>query len=138
MAVRITSYLTFDGRAREALEFYAEVLGGTAEISTFGDFGVDMAGDRYSDRVMHGCVDVGGETTLMAADMPPENGVREGDNVSLSLGGLDAEALRTCWGALAAGGTVLTPLEEQMRGDEYGVLVDRFGIRWQINISSGD
>ena len=58
-------------------------------------------------------------------------------NVHVSLSG-DDDALRRSWEGLAEGGTVTMPLEKQMWGDEYGQLVDRFGISWMVNIGTGE
>ena len=58
-----------------------------------------------------------------------------GSNISVSLSG-DAEGeLRGYWDGLAAGGTVTVPLEKAPWGDTFGMLVDRFGIPWLVNIS---
>lgn len=138
MTVQTHSYLTFRDNAREALEFYADVFGGSARISTFGDFGTRMAGPEYADRVMHGQVDADGGLVLMAADLPPgSDELRPGNDIGLYVGGTDAAVLRERWSALSAGGTVVIPMEEQMWGDEYGRCIDRFGITWHVNVPAG-
>ena len=71
--------------------------------------------------------------------MPPTGGKlaerREGNNVTISLSGDDAESLRSRFEGLAEGGTVDMPLEKQVWGDEFGQLTDRFGIGWLVNIA---
>ena len=52
MASKLNPYITFDGNAREALEFYKDVFGGELNVNTFGDFGNDTGGD--ADKIMHG------------------------------------------------------------------------------------
>ena len=47
----------------------------------------------------------------------------------------EAEALQGYWARLGEGGQVVIPLRQQMWGDEYGQLVDRFGIIWHVNIA---
>jgi len=73
----------------------------------------------------------------MASDLPPgmEDGHVAGTNMSMSISGDDSEAIRRYWEGLAEGGTVQMPLERQMWGDDYGLLVDRFGIAWMVNIA---
>lgn len=137
MSTALTPYLTFHDTARQALEFYAATFGGSVTISTFGDFGTQMAGPEYADKVMHGEVETSDGFTLIAEDLPPGDELTQGNNVSLLLGGPDAEALRRYWAALSDGGSVLIALEHQMWGDEYGRCVDRFGITWHINITAG-
>ena len=62
--------------------------------------------------------------------------VAPGSNFAVSLSG-DDEALRGYWDGLADGGTVAMPLEKQAWGDEFGMLTDRFGIPWLVNIGTG-
>ena len=53
----------------------------------------------------------------------------------MSLGGDDGDALRGYWQKLSDGATVTVPLEKQMWGDEFGMLTDRFGVSWMVNIA---
>ncbi len=69
MASRLNPYITLDGTAREALEFYAGALGGTPQISTFGEFGADDA--ALAEKVMHGMLETERGFTLMVSDLPP-------------------------------------------------------------------
>ncbi len=133
MTALMTPYLAFRGNAREALERYREIFGGTLVISTFGEFG--MADTPLADQVMHGQVEAPNGFVLMASDVPEEMELTPGANVSVCLSGSDAEDLRGFFAGLAEGGTVSTPLEKQMWGDEYGACVDRFGISWMANIA---
>lgn len=133
MTSRLNPYLSFDGNAREALDFYAGVLGGHLEVMTYGDF--PGAGPEVADQIMHGQLETPAGFTLMAADSPPGTSRTVGDQVTISLSGDDVEELRGYWAGLAEGATVHTPLEVQMWGDEFGQLTDRFGIGWLVNIA---
>ena len=135
MPSRLNPYLSFRGQAREALEFYRSVFGGEHAITTFGEFGEAPPGVE-ADSVMHGQLETPMGYTLMISDVPGGMELTVGNNVTLSLSGDDAEALRGYWQRLAEGGTVTFPLEKQMWGDEYGQLEDRFGIAWMVNISN--
>ncbi len=131
MASRLNPYLTFDGNAREAMEFYHRVFGGNLTVSTFGEFGApDPA---IADKVMHAMLETPEGYTLMASDTAPGMEHRPGTNVSVSLSGDDAE-LRRYWEQLADGGMVTVALEKQTWGDEFGACVDRFGTSWMVNI----
>ncbi|MGP4087411.1 VOC family protein [Streptomyces sp. KR55] len=133
MASRLNPYLSFDGDARRAMEFYKEVFGGTLAINTYGDFGrPDTPG---SDKIMHAMLETPSGFTLMGADAPPGTEHTPGNNFSVSLSGDDAAELRGYWEKLSAGGSVSVPLEKQMWGDEFGMCTDRFGIPWMVNIS---
>jgi PhnB protein len=134
MASRLNPYLNFRGQAREALAFYASVLGGDTAINTFGEFGDPPPGSAATD-VMHGQLETAMGFTLMCADVPASMGLTQGDNVVVSLAGDDADALRGYWERLSADGTVVFPLERQMWGAEFGQCKDRFGVSWMVNIS---
>jgi PhnB protein len=133
MTSRLNPYLSFTDNARQALEFYAGVFGGSAEIMTFGQMG--MQDSPLADKVMHGQLVTRSGFTLMAADTPPGMEHNPGTAITVSLSGDDAVELRGYWEQLSAGGTVSTPLEKQMWGDEFGSCVDRFGIPWLVNIT---
>ncbi len=134
MAARLNPYLNFNGNAREAITFYQHVFGGEVAISTFAEFGQEGEG---SDRVMHSQLETPEGFTLMVSDAGPGMGeVVAGSNFAVSLSG-DDDALRGYWERLSDGATITTPLEKQMWGDEFGMLDDRFGISWLVNIGTG-
>jgi PhnB protein len=133
MASRLNPYISFDGNARDAMEFYSGVLGGKLEVSTFGDLGAAHGDD--ADKVMHGMLETDDGLTLMGADTPPGQEFNPGNNMAVSLSGDDGDKLRGYWDALSEGGTVTVPLEKQMWGDEFGMCIDRFGVAWMVNIA---
>ncbi len=132
MASRLNPYISFDGTARRALEFYKSVFGGDLAMNTFAEFG--QADAPNSDNIMHGTLETPGGFTLMAADTPPGMEHDPGTNIAVSLSGDDADELRGYWEKLSQGGTVSVPLEKQMWGDEFGMCTDQFGIGWMVNI----
>ena len=133
----LNPYLNFDGNTREALEFYQGVFGGELNVMAFGDMGMtEHDGNPIpADGVMHGQLTSDQGFTLMASDNVP--GMSEGQtpNGHLSLSGDESELLHGYFDKLADGGKVTMPLEKQMWGDEFGMLTDRFGITWMVNIS---
>jgi PhnB protein len=130
MASRLNPYISFAGNARQAMEFYEQVFGGTLRLNTFGEFG----SDEQPDKIMHGMLETPSGYTIMAADNPPGQPHQPGNNITVSLSGDDADELRGYWEKLADGGTISVPLEKQMWGDEFGMLTDKFGIGWMVNI----
>jgi PhnB protein len=133
MASRLNPYISFTDNAREALGFYQTVVGGTLTLNTFGEYGPPDAPD--ADKIMHGLLETPEGFTLMGADTPTGMEHKPGNNITISLSGDDADKLRGYWEGLSAGGSVTMPLEKQMWGDEFGMLVDQFGIAWMVNIS---
>ena len=132
MSTRLNPYIAFDGNAKEAMEFYRDVFGGSLTISTFGEFGNDHP--AVADKTMHAMLEADNGLTLMASDGPPGVPLTRGDNITISLSGQDADDLRGYWNKLSDGGSVTMPLEKQMWGDEFGMCVDRFGIPWMVDI----
>jgi PhnB protein len=132
VTTRLNPYLNFPGNAREAMEFYHDVLGGELTISTFGEFGSPDPATK--DGVMHAILESPSGFALMASDLAPNMQHKPGENISISLSGEDADELRGYWDKLAAKGTVTMPLEKQVWGDEFGMCVDQFGIGWMVNI----
>lgn len=135
MTSRLNPYLNFPGTAREAMEFYESVLGGTLTVMTFADAGAEGVPDPKL--VMHAMLETPSGYTLMASDLPPGTEHDPGTNVAVSISG-DAAAgdeLRGYWSALSAGAEIQMPLERQMWGDDFGSCTDRFGIVWMVNIA---
>jgi len=131
---RLNPYISFDGNAREAMEFYRDVFGGELTMSTFGEFG--MKDSPAEDKIMHAQLLADNGFCLMGADTPPELTYQPGNTMSVSLSGDDAADLRGYWAELAASGTIDVPLEKQMWGDEFGMCTDRFGVTWMVNIGA--
>jgi PhnB protein len=132
MASRLNPYITFAGDARQAMEFYKEVFGGTLLLNTYAEFG--QKDTPLADKIMHGMLETPGGLTLMGADTPSEDH-RPGNNIAVSLSGDDEAELNGYWEKLSTGATVSVPLEKQMWGDVFGMCTDRFGITWMVNIA---
>ena len=133
MASRLNPYLNFNGNARQALEFYQSVFGGSLTLSTFADLGATDGPD--ADKIMHGQLETDAGYTLMGADVPGHMGYQPPAGFGVSLSGDDGDALHSYWDKLSAGGTVTMPLQKQVWGDEFGMCTDQFGIPWLVNIS---
>jgi len=133
MSSRLNPYISFRDNARQAMEFYKDVFGGTLALNTFGEYGDTAAPE--ANKIMHGMLETDSGFTLMGADTPPGMELNRGDNMAVSLSGDDADELRGYWSKLSDGGSVSVPLEKQMWGDEFGMCVDKFGIGWMVNIT---
>jgi PhnB protein len=118
----VIPYVGYGGRAEEALAFYARAFGAT-------DLG-RMPDAEKPGRLMHAQVEINGGA-FMLTDMGCEEGGQGGvGNMHMQL---VVEDGRLWWDrALAAGCTVEMPYERQFWGDDWGLLVDPFGIRWAV------
>ena len=131
MSSRLNPYLSFKDNARDAIDFYGSVFGGQPNVMTFAQMGDE--GDE-KDKVMHATLETPSGFTLMASDTP----ARMGDpsaNGSVSLSGDADEELRGYWTKLSDGGQIVMPLEKAQWGDSFGMLVDKFGVSWLVNIA---
>ena len=133
MTSLLNPYVSFAGNAREAMDFYASVLGGTLTVNTYGEYGSPEA--PGADKLMHAQLTTDLGFTLMGADAPPGTEPPSGSAITISLSGDDAEELRGYWAKLSEGGSVSVPLEKQMWGDEFGQCEDRYGVSWMVNIA---
>jgi PhnB protein len=135
MASRLNPYIQFKSEARPAMEFYQGVFGGEVARNTFKEFGASH-GPEDDELLMHAQLETPSGFTLMASDTPQGMPYNPGDNISISLSG-DGDELRGYYEKLSAdGGKVTVPLEKQMWGDEFGMVTDKFGINWMVNIAA--
>ncbi len=134
MQSKLNPYINFKANTREAMEFYKTVFGGTLVMSTFGEFrkSEDAAEDS---KIMHAELKADNGITLMASDTPQGMDHKPGTNVSISLSGENEVELRGYWDKLVVGGTLGIPLEKAPWGDTFGMLTDKFGIGWLVNIA---
>jgi len=130
MKSMLNPYLSFKGKTREAMEFYKSVFGGELTITTFADQQVPNA---PADGVMHAQLAVDGKPILMGSDGMDS---KELQGFSLSLSGEAGDELRDYFEKLSERGTITKPLEKESWGDEFGMVVDKFGIMWMVNIST--
>jgi PhnB protein len=134
MSSVLNPYLGFKDNCREAMEFYQSVLGGKLDTSTFKEFHASQDPSE-DDLVMHSVLTADNGITFMASDTPSRMEYKPGTNFSMSLSGDDDAELSGYFDKLADGGKVTMPLEKAVWGDKFGMLVDKFGIQWLVNIA---
>ena len=136
MSTVLNPYIRLDGQAREAMEFYRDALGGgELQVSTYKDSHAS-SGPTEDDLVMHSRLINPAGFVLMASDSSPRMPLAPGDTVSVSVGGEERAELQSYWDDLSEGATILTPLEQSPWGDSFGMLRDRFGVVWFVNIAA--
>lgn len=135
MSTQLNPYISFKSNAREAMEFYHSVFGGELVVRTFKDFGA-VQDPKESDLVMHSSLVGDSGIVLFGSDTPDRMQRTEGNNISMSLSGEDEEELRGYFDKLAQSGTVTMPLEKAIWGDVFGMLIDKFGITWLVNVNA--
>lgn len=134
MQSKLNPYISFDNKAKEAMEFYKNIFGGTLTMSTFKEGGMPHD-PSDADKIMHGQLLAENGMTLMASDTPPGMSYNPGTNISISLSGDNEEELKGYWKKLSYGAKIGVPLEKAPWGDMFGMLTDKFGISWMVNIT---
>jgi PhnB protein len=130
--MKLIPYIHFPGNAEEAMNFYAEALGGQIlSIQRYGD--APMPSDEdYKQKVMHGRLTFG-ENLIMISDVFKGQPVSTDGNVQLSVDVPEEGKINEVFNKMAEGGTVTMPLEKQFWGAIFGMLKDKFGVSWMFN-----
>ncbi|QHC67340.1 VOC family protein [Rathayibacter sp. VKM Ac-2759] len=134
MSTSLSPYIGFRDNAREAMEFYRSVFGGELQSSTFADFHASED-PAEQDLIMHSQLTTPNGLILMASDTPSSMTYEEGSRITVSLFGDDDAELSGYWDSLADGGSVSMPLSDSPWGDRFGMLTDRYGVNWMVNIA---
>lgn len=133
----VQTYLFFNGRCEEAVEFYRQALGAEVEMMLRFKESPEppqpgMVPPGFENKIMH-CSFRLGATTLMASDGCSADRMSfEGFALSLAVAN-PAEAERA-FNALAAGGQVRMPLAKTFWSPCFGMVQDRFGIGWMVTV----
>jgi PhnB protein len=129
----ITTTLSFDGRCEAAFKFYEQHLGASIEfVLRWGDSPLaEQAPPEWRDKVLHARLKIG-DSNLVGGDIPPK-AYKPPQGVSVLLGIDDLAGAERTFHALAEGGTVVIPLREAFWAIRYGMVIDQFGIPWEVN-----
>ncbi len=133
----ITPYLDFGGRCEEALEFYRQALG--AEVEMLMRYNEcpeptppGMLQKGFEKKIMHVSFRIRG-VLLMASDGCDDKSKFDGFQLALALP-TEADA-RRAFDALADGGRVQMPPTKTFWSPCFGMLTDRFGLRWMVTVN---
>jgi PhnB protein len=136
---RVNTYLNFQGQAEEALTFYAGVFGtAVSALTRFSDMpAIGPAGLPAEEQglVMHAELPILAGHLLMATDMLRSRGqaTRVGNNTTICLDLEDRQEADRIYGALSEGGSEGSPMADMPWGAYWGVVLDRYGVRWMVN-----
>lgn len=127
----VTPYIAFNGNCRDAIDFYKTAL--DAEVlfvQTIGESPMSNMGP--ADNIMHCTIKVGGSTVMMCDN--PQTAAPAGDaNISLAIGLNDPARAKQLFDNLSVGGTVVMPLGKTFWAEAFGMVNDKFGIKWMVN-----
>lgn len=136
----VNVYLTFNGHCEAAFHFYRSVFGG--EFPYVGRFnemppqpGMPPMDEEMGNRIMHISLPIGNGSVIMGSDTGGEwaKDYRQGNNFSLSVQADSRAEADRLFAGLAAGGTITMPMADTFWNSYFGMLVDQFGITWQVS-----
>lgn len=150
MTVNTVTHLNFRGQARQALEFYNSVFGGNLVIATYADFGAPKDAPN-ADKVVWGQVAADNGFQVMAYDVPtseqppqpsqPTTRREQGMTITqepffISLRGESTDEISALWEKLSEGAAVIEPIAQSAWAPLFGMLTDRFGVTWVVDVAS--
>lgn len=130
---QLSSYLTFNGNCREAMQFYATCLGGVLKFQTIGESPLsEKMPAQMKECILHASL-INGDMVIMATDCVREEGLIKGNAVSLCLNFSSEEEIKDMFKKLAAGGKTNHPLQNTFWGALFGDVTDKYGNNWLLN-----
>ena len=132
MKGQATPYLTFNGNAWEAIDFYVKVFGAEVqEMQTFGEADFPTP-PEVAERIMHARFSKG-DFLIMVSDAFLGQGVEIGNNLSLALTFESEEEIQSVYNALSHNGTVHMELQDTFWNSKFAKVRDQFGIIWDLD-----
>ena len=132
--MQVQSYLMFNGRCEEAIEFYKKALGAKVEMMMrFKDAPEGQCSPGTENKIMHSSFQIG-DTVLMATDGMMSPGKLEFKGISLTLNPKTEAECERLFNALGDGGQVHQPLIKTFFSPKFGVVADKFGVSWMVMV----
>jgi PhnB protein len=130
--MKLVPHLTFNGNCKAAFEFYRDLLGGSLNMTTFGESpAADRVPNEWKDRIVHATLTLD-ESEIAGADVSPDD-YKKAEGFYLLIEPEDPKEAKKQFLALSEGGHVQIPLQEMFWSVCYASLVDRFGTPWEIS-----
>ena len=134
MTIVTTTHLNFRGQARAALEFYQSVFGGEITLVSYQD-AQNVQDPSEADQIMWGQVISDNGFHVMAYDVPAGMPWEPGQSsFFVSIRGASVEEITSYWKELSEGATVVQELAPAGWAPLYGMLNDRFGVVWVLDV----
>ena len=129
---QIIPYLNFFGNTREAMTFYKKCFGGELILHTVEDSPVaDQMPSEMKHLILHSQLS-NDAIVIMAADTKGAD-LKSGNTISLMLNCSSEEEIEKYFSNLSVDGKIEMPLSKQFWGATYGMLTDKFGVKWRLN-----
>ena len=132
--MNVQPYLSFEGRAQEAIDFYKSALGAKVDmVMHFKDAPPEVQSQmspQSKDKIMHAAFHIG-DTQVMASDGRC-TGKAAFSGISLTLNAASNAEADKLFNALANGGQVQMPMSETFFANRFGMVADKFGVGWMV------
>lgn len=133
---KITPYLSFNGRCREAMEFYQQCLGGELHMQTVGESPLSASMPaNMKNTIVHASLRIR-EIEIMGSDMAGDHGLQKGNSISIMMDCSSEKEIHEFYSQLANGGEATHPVHVSFWGALFGDLVDKFGNHWLLHFDS--
>jgi len=135
--MQVETILAFGGHGEAAMQFYKEAVGAEILVMLRWKDSPDPRMRTVSpdpDKIMHASFRIG-NTILMASDgieTLPQPDIK---GVTLNLEAKDDAEAQKLFAALSEGGKVQMPLAKTFWSSLSGMLTDRFGVSWMVNVA---
>lgn len=133
-------YLNFPGNTEQAFNFYRSVLGGEfTTLMRFGDTpGCDGMPVTEKEKIMHMALPLGNGNVLMGTDCleSMNQKVDFGNNITISIHSDSREDADQLYAGLSKDGNPVMPMADMFWGDYWGMLIDKFGVQWMVDVVS--
>ncbi len=135
--MKLVPYFVFDGNCKQAIDLYTEVFGATnIQVMKMGDAGQtqDMQLPEGAENlIMHACIEVAGTNIMFSDNFPGSPYTGGGDTISIAINDVSIEEAHRIYDQLKVNGVEKLPISKTFWSGAYGMVVDQFGITWQIS-----
>jgi predicted 3-demethylubiquinone-9 3-methyltransferase (glyoxalase superfamily) len=122
---KITPFLMFDGKAKEAMNFY---------VSLFDQSEIHNVLYQEDGTIMHATFSIKGQT-FMCIDSSVKHSFTFTPSISLFVSCETEKEIDEVFEKLSQDGQVLMPLGPSPVSEKFGWVTDRFGVSWQLNLA---
>ena len=134
--MQVQPYLSFEGRAEEAIEFYKKAVGAKVTMLMRNSESPEkpppgMLPPGAEQKIMHSALTIG-DSVVMITD-GSVSGNPKFNGISLSLTAKDDAEAKKTFNNLADGGQVTLPLTKTFFASSFGMVADKFGVHWMVS-----
>ncbi len=131
MATSFSTFLMFEGDAREAIDLYTSVFP-EAEVVRMDLFGPDAG---PAEGTVMGAELRLGDQRVRFFDSPAPHDFSFTPSISFFVDFTSEDDLRSAYERLVEGGEVAMPLDSYDFSELFAWITDRFGVSWQLNLN---